>query len=80
MILEEAAWFKPNDNEVANAWKVSTKQYAKLLANSKKQKSRTLREFTFKNMTDKLKEILDSNIEIVEQIQLNLPSLNLPQL
>ena len=80
MILEEAAWFKPNDNEVANAWKVSTKQYAKLLANSKKQKSRTLKEFTFKNMTDKLKEILDSNIEIVEQIQLNLPSLNLPQL
>ena len=80
MILEEAAWFKPNDNEVANAWKLSTKQYAKLLANSKKQKSRTLREFTFKNMTDKLKEILDSNIEIVEQIQLNLPSLNLPTL
>jgi hypothetical protein len=80
MILEEAAWFKPNDNEVANAWKVSTKQYVKLLTNSKKQKSRTLREFTFNNMTDKLKEILDSNIEIVEQIQLNLPSLNLPQL
>ena len=80
MILEEAAWFKPNDGEVANAWKVSTKQYVKLLTNSKKQKSRTLREFTFSNMTDKLKEILDSNIEIVEQIQLNLPSLNLPQL
>lgn len=81
MILREADWFTPNDSDVSRAYKLTFKHYKECIKKAKKQRRRTLDNFTFDKMVDKLNEILDKNIpEFPKQIELTLPKLNLPKL
>ena len=81
MIIKESSWFSPNVVEVGKAFKESFKNYKKLLVNGKKQRRFILDNFSFDNMVDALKISLDKNVpEFPEQVQLNLPKLNLPKL
>ena len=81
MILKEASWFSPDIIEVGKAFKESYKNYKKLLLNGKKQRRYILDNFSFTNMVDVLKDILDKNVpEFPEEVQLKIPKLNLPKL
>ena len=81
MILKEAKWFRPNDQEVARAYKETFKHYKKYLVPAKKQRARTNKEFTLDHMftlVDKrLKELLP---EFPQEVELKLPELELPKL
>ena len=81
MILKEGKWFKPNDLEVARAWKETYKHYKKFVVPAKKQKARTLKEFKLTDMFElvdnRLKELLP---EFPQEVELKLPKLELPKL
>ena len=81
MILKEAKWFRPNDQEVAKAYKETFKHYKKYLVPAKKQRARTNKEFTLGHMftlvDDRLKELLP---EFPQEVELKLPELELPKL
>jgi glycosyltransferase involved in cell wall biosynthesis len=83
MILEQAKWFKPNDQEVSKAYKESFKNYKQFIVPAKKQRRKILSSFTF----DKMCELVDSiftNTNLVKevpfQVELELPKLELPKL
>ena len=81
MILKEAKWFRPNDQEVAKAYKETFKHYKKYLVPAKKQRARTNKEFTLDHMftlvDNRLKELLP---EFPQEVELKLPELELPKL
>ena len=81
MILKEASWFSPDVIEVGKAFKESYKNYKKLSINGKKQRRFILDNFSFSNMVNILKDILDKNVpEFPQEVKLNMPKLNLPKL
>jgi len=81
MILEEALWYTPSDQEVAKAYKETFKHYKKYLELGKRQKHFSKSNFSFENMVDVLHKTLDQYLpEFPKQISLNLPKLNLPKL
>ena len=82
MIMEQAQWFKPNDQEVHFALKDLHKNYyKKYLVLGKKQRRNTLNNFTWDHMVETLKSILDTNLpDFPEKVELVLPKLDLPKL
>jgi len=81
VILPESQWFKPNDNQVANAYKMIFKQYKKWLPKAKQLGFKNSKEFTLEKMAEKLDTILQSNLpEFPKQVELELPKLDLPKL
>ena len=81
MILEEAAWFAPNDQEVARAFKETFKHYKKYLTLAKQQKNFSKKEFSFDKMEKVLHSLLEKYLpEFPKQVQLTLPKLELPKL
>lgn len=81
MILQEAEWFTPNDSQVATALRSVFDNYKKYSELAKRQGYRSRTKFSFDKMADKLDSILSENLpEFPKQVQLNMPSLNLPKL
>ena len=81
MILKEAQWFKPEDVDVANAFKSVFENYKKFSELAKRQGYRSRTEFSFEKMAELLDDILSKNIpEMPKQVPLNLPKLQLPKL
>ena len=81
VILPESQWFKPDDNQVANAYKMIFKQYKKWLPKAKQLGFKNSKEFTLEKMAEKLDTILQSNLpEFPKQVELELPKLDLPKL
>ena len=81
MILKEAKWFRPNDDEVGKAYKETFKHYKKYLVPAKQQRARTKKEFTLDHMfslvDSRLKDLLP---EFPQEVELKLPELELPKL
>jgi glycosyltransferase involved in cell wall biosynthesis len=81
MILKESKWFKPNDQDVARAYKETFKNYKKYIVPAKKQRSRTLKEFKLADMFVLVDKILKEKLpEFPQQVELNLPPLDLPKI
>lgn len=81
IILSDSSWFTPNDSDTARAYKDTFKKYKVKLANAKKQRRKTLDNFTYRDMVDELKTILDKHTSNVsKKIELKLPKLELPKL
>ena len=81
MILTEAKWFKPDDNQVGHSLKDVYKNYKKYLQPAKSLANKNKKEFSFEAMENILKELLDKDIpEFPKQVELKLPSLKLPKL
>ena len=81
IILPESKWFTPNDSDTAKAYKETFKKYKVKLANAKKQRRKTLDNFTYNDMVSDLETILDKHTSnIAKKIELTLPKLELPKL
>lgn len=83
IILPDAQWFQADDKAVSDAYKkiYDTRQYKKLLVNAKKLGFRNSKEFSMEAMTNLLRDLLDKNVpELPQQVELNLPKLDLPKL
>ena len=76
MILLESMWFTPDSNEVGRAFKNVYDNYGKLTENAKRQGHKSRTNYSYDNMRDSLKTILETNIpEFPKQVQLKLPQL-----
>ena len=75
MILAESQWFQPNPQEVHRAYKEIFDNYKTWTTKAKRQGYYSRTNFAFSNMKDKIGEILDKNVKIVEEVALNLPKL-----
>ncbi len=81
MLLTDAKWFKPDDNQVGHSLKDVYKNYKKYLQPAKSLANKNKKEFSFEAMEVVLKELLDKYIpEFPKQVELKLPSLKLPKL
>jgi len=81
IILNEASWFRPDDVDVARAYKDIRKNHSKYLVSAKRQASYVERNFTYNHMVDTLDNILSNNLpEFSKQVEITLPKLNLPKL
>lgn len=81
IILQESQWFTPDSADVGRAYKDVFKNYKKWLVKAKKQGYSNRTKFSYENMVDTLKAILDTNIpEFPKQVELTLPKLSLPKL
>jgi glycosyltransferase involved in cell wall biosynthesis len=76
MLLRESLWFTPDSNEVGRALKNVYDNYDKLMGNAKRQGHKSRTNYSYENMRDLVKTLLDSNIpEFPKQVQLKLPQL-----
>jgi hypothetical protein len=80
-LLEEAKWFRPDDNQVGYALKNVYKDYAKYLKPAKSLANKNKKEFSFQAMEGILEDILNKYIpEFPKKVDIKLPSLKLPKL
>lgn len=76
MILRESMWFTPDSNEVGRAFKNVYDNYVKLMENAKRQGHKVRTNYSYNNMRDLIKTMLETNIpEFPKQVQLKLPQL-----
>jgi hypothetical protein len=76
MILAESKWFTPDPIDVGKKLRDSFKHYKKFVSSSKRQKRRTLNEFTYEHMATKIDTILDERVpKFPKLIPLKLPEL-----
>ncbi len=81
MILKESQWFSPNTMEVSNHLHSMFKNYKTYEKGALLQYHKSKNNFSF----DKMKEVLDKQLEthtpeFIEEVKLKLPKLNLPKL
>jgi hypothetical protein len=74
MLLQEAQWFKIDDDVAGKAMKDVFKNYKKYIEQSRKQTQFLKTNFSKENMTDVLKTHLDK-IQVATNIPLQLPKL-----
>lgn len=80
MILEEASWFSPDDAEVGKAYRSIVKNYKQHLELGKRQSFKSKSEFSMEKMSEALHTVLDKTVpEFPKQVELKLPTLNLPK-
>ena len=80
-LLEEAKWFKPDDNQVGFAFKNIVKKYKDYIKPAKSLANKNRKEFSFQAMENVLNKLFDKYIpEFPKQVELKLPSLKLPKL
>ena len=80
-IIPESQWFKPDDIDTGKAYREVFKHYKKQLVKGNKQKHFIKTNFSYQNMVDNLKSLLDNYLpEFPKQISLTLPKLELPKL
>lgn len=76
MLLKEAQWFKPDDNQVGYALMDMFKNYKKYKEKARQLAFRNKKQFSLDAMTEKLGELLDKFIPpIPEQKEIVLPTL-----
>jgi glycosyltransferase involved in cell wall biosynthesis len=75
MLLKEASWFSADVQQASNVILDMFTNYKKYTELAKRQGYHTRNNFSFDNMKDKFKTILDAFPEPVKQIQLTLPKL-----
>ena len=81
MILEQSQWFTPDDNQVGNALTQMFKKYKNYVIPAKRLKNINKKNFSFDAMQQLLDTYLTSYVpEFPKQVELKLPSLNLPKL
>lgn len=81
MILTEAKWFKPSEQEIGTAFKEVYKSYKKYAVLGKKQRHLTKTNFTFEVMENKLNSIIENNVpDFPKKLDISVPKLNLPKL
>jgi glycosyltransferase involved in cell wall biosynthesis len=81
IVLKEAKWFKPDDENVGTSLRSIYKEYRNYLGRSSKQAEYIENNFTFKHMAEKLNNILENRTpNIPQQVELKLPQLSLPKL
>ena len=74
MILEEALWFTPSDEQVSQAFKEVFKNYKKYKELAKRQGYITRTRFSYDKMSESLKDIIKEHVILQPlQIPLNLP-------
>tara|TARA_Y100000592_G_scaffold99867_1_gene177540 strand:- start:2719 stop:4014 length:1296 start_codon:yes stop_codon:yes gene_type:complete len=80
-LIKEAKWFKVSEPHVGTTLKNLYKHYKKFLERSRKQKHFAKTNFSWENMRDLVDTILEDNLpEFAEQVQLQMPKLELPKL
>lgn len=80
-LLQESKWFSPDHNEVGFYLKDVFENYKKYTSGAKKQYDKTINEFSWNKMKEKIDNILDNYIpEFPKEIKLELPKLNKIQL
>lgn len=72
LIIKEAKWFAPFDNEMKNGLKDMYKNYSKYIKKNSPQQTLT-KQFTLEKMGEKLANILEEKIP--KQVELKLPKL-----
>ena len=81
MILEQSQWFTPDDNQVGSALTQMFKKYKNYVIPAKRLKNINKKNFSFDAMQQLLDTYLTSYVpEFPKQVELKLPSLNLPKL
>ena len=81
MILTDAQWFKPSEQEIATAFKEVYKHYKKYSTLGKKQRHFSRSNFSFENMQTILDENLTKYVpDFPNKVELTMPKLNLPKL
>lgn len=80
MILKESQWFTPDSIDVGQAYKDIYKHHKQWMIKAKKQGYKNRSEFSYENMRETLKNILDTIPAIPKQVELQLPKLQLPKL
>lgn len=81
MILTDAKWFKPSEQEIATSFKEVYKHYKKYSVLGKKQRHFSKSNFSFENMQTILNEQLDKYVpDFPKKVELTMPKLNLPKL
>lgn len=65
MLLKEAKWFKPDDNQVGYAFNDVYENYKEYLEKAKRLAFRNKKQFSLEQMTVKLKEILDLHLPLI---------------
>lgn len=81
MILADAQWFKPSEQEISKAYKEVYKHYKKYVTLGKKQKHFSKTNFAFENMQTILAAQLDKYVpDFPKKVELTMPKLNLPKL
>ena len=77
MILGEAQWFKVGDQWVNNGYQDVFLKYDEWKLKSKKQGAHSRKNFSYKKMKSKIKEILDLTIpELPKKMELKLPNMS----
>ena len=81
MILPEAEWFSVNTAEVGHYLKDMFENHKKYVDGAKRQAYHSKTNFSWNKMKEKLDDILSNNVpEFPSQVELNIPTLNLPTL
>ena len=81
MLLKEAQWFSPDSTQAGTALRLVFDDYKKYAELAKRQGYKSRTSFSWEKMAEQLDTILSSNLpEFAKQIELKLPTLNLPKL
>ncbi len=80
ILLKESQWFQPNPIEINRSYKEMYSNYKSWLIKGKRQGYFSRTYFAFENMKANINEILNSNINLPEEVKLELPKLKLPKL
>ena len=81
VILTEASWFRPDDGQVAKAFKESYKNYKQYSIGAKRLGTTAKKEFSLERMTEVLDELLIQYLpQFPKRVELKLPNLDLPTL
>ncbi len=75
MIIAESKWFQPHPTEIHRSYKDVFENYKFWAERAKRQGYFSRNNFSFKNMKDKIKEILETNVNLPEKVKLALPKL-----
>ena len=80
-LIEEAQWFQVDFNRATTSLKEVYKHYKKYLNRSRKQKQYIKDKFTKEKMKEVVGQLLETKVpEFAQQVELQLPKLNLPKL
>jgi len=80
-IIKESSWFNADHGHIGHHLKNMFENYKEYVDGGKRQAYHSKTNFSWEQMRDKLEELFESNIpEIAQQVQLQLPKLNLPKL
>ena len=81
MILKESKWFTPNDSDTGNSFTQILQHYKKYSELAKRQGYKSRNNFSTEKMRESLESLFDTNIpEFPKQVDLKLPTLQLPKL